>query len=104
MVKVYKFIFPVDFIVLDMEEDREIPIILGRRFLAIEKALIDVHDGNFTLRVNGEEVKFNISNAMRFPKERSTCNRVDIVTPCVEDVVSSIAYSDPLEMSFNTAL
>ena len=34
LVKVDKFIFPVDFVVLDMEEDREVPIILGRPFLA----------------------------------------------------------------------
>ena len=40
--KVDKFIIPVDFIVLDMEEDKEIPIILRRPFLAIGKALIDV--------------------------------------------------------------
>ena len=35
LVKVDKFIFPINFIVLDMEEDIEIPIILGRPFLAI---------------------------------------------------------------------
>ena len=34
IVKVDKFIFPVDFIILDMEEDREVPLILGRPFLA----------------------------------------------------------------------
>ncbi|XP_073138509.1 uncharacterized protein [Henckelia pumila] len=42
LVKVDKFIFPVDFVVLDMEEDNEIPLILGRTFLATGKALIDV--------------------------------------------------------------
>ena len=41
LVKVDKFIFPADFIVLDME-DKEIPIILGRPFLATGRALIDV--------------------------------------------------------------
>ena len=41
---------------------------------------------------------------MRFPEERSTCNRVDIVNPCVEDVISSIAYSDPLERCLSTPL
>ena len=34
LVKIDKFIFPVDFVILDMEEDREVPIILGRPFLA----------------------------------------------------------------------
>ncbi|XP_024043254.1 uncharacterized protein LOC112099949 [Citrus clementina] len=42
LVKVDKFIFPVDFIVLDFEADKEVPIILGRLFLATEKTLIDV--------------------------------------------------------------
>ena len=48
LVKVDKFIFLVDFLVLDMEEDREIPLILGRSFLATGRALIDVHSGNLT--------------------------------------------------------
>ena len=56
LVKVDKFIFPVDFVVLYMEEDRKIPLILGRPFLATKRALIDVHSGNLTLRVNNEEV------------------------------------------------
>ena len=42
LVKVDKFIFPVDFIVLGMPEDKEILIILGRPFLATGRALIDV--------------------------------------------------------------
>ncbi|XP_038698162.1 uncharacterized protein LOC119995768 [Tripterygium wilfordii] len=42
LIKVDKFIFPVDFVVLDMEEDHEIPLILGRPFLAIGRTLIDV--------------------------------------------------------------
>ena len=42
LVKVDKFIFPVDFIVLDMEEDKEIPIILVRPFLATRRAMINV--------------------------------------------------------------
>ena len=42
LVKVDKFIFPTNFIFLDMEEDREIHVILGRPFLAIGRALINV--------------------------------------------------------------
>ena len=51
LVKVDKFIFPVDFIVLNMEEDKEVPIILGRPFLATSWALIDVQKGELRLRV-----------------------------------------------------
>ncbi|KAI3465800.1 hypothetical protein Pfo_022463 [Paulownia fortunei] len=56
LVKVDKFIFPADFVVLDMEEDQEIPLILGRPFLATGRALIDVQRGELTLRVNEDEV------------------------------------------------
>ncbi|XP_042944980.1 uncharacterized protein LOC122278839, partial [Carya illinoinensis] len=65
LVKVDKFIFPADFVVLDMEEDEEVPLILGRPFLATGRALIDVQKGELTLRVNKEEVMFKIYQAMR---------------------------------------
>jgi len=42
LVRVDKFIFPVDFVVMEMEEDEEVPIILGRPFLATRKSLIVV--------------------------------------------------------------
>ena len=60
MVKVRKVILPVDFVVLDMEEDLDVPLILGRPFLATGRALIDVQSGDLTFRVNGEEMKFSI--------------------------------------------
>ena len=42
LIKVGKFIFPMDFVVIDMEEDKQIPLLLGRSFLATGVALIDV--------------------------------------------------------------
>ena len=51
LVKVDKFIFPADFIVLDIKEDKEIPIILGIPFLATYRAMIDVQKGELKLRV-----------------------------------------------------
>ena len=52
LVKVDKFIFPVDFVILDMDEDTQVPLILGRPFLATARTLIDVFNGKLTLRVN----------------------------------------------------
>ncbi|XP_047978789.1 uncharacterized protein LOC125220681 [Salvia hispanica] len=49
LVKVNDFIFPVDFVVFDMEEDRNVPLILGRPFLATGKTMIDVQKGELTL-------------------------------------------------------
>ena len=55
-----KFIFSVDFIVLEMEEDRDVPLILGRPFLATGRTLIDVHQGKLILRFQVEQVMFNV--------------------------------------------
>ncbi|XP_038896448.1 uncharacterized protein LOC120084707 [Benincasa hispida] len=52
LVQVDKFIFPADFIILDYESDREVPIILGRPFLATGRALINVQKGELTIRVD----------------------------------------------------
>ena len=60
LVKVGKFIFPMDFVVMKMEEDNQIPLLLGRPFLATEASLIDVQKGKLTLRVGNEAVHFNI--------------------------------------------
>ena len=52
-----------------MEEDKEIPIILGIQFLATGKAMIDVQKGELKLRVWDDEVRFSVFNAVRDPAE-----------------------------------
>ncbi|KAL0438800.1 UNVERIFIED_CONTAM: Retrovirus-related Pol polyprotein from transposon [Sesamum latifolium] len=68
LVKVGKFVIPVDFVVLDMEEDANTPLILDRPFLVTSKALIDVQKGQLTLRINDEEVVFNVFKAIKHPQ------------------------------------
>ncbi|XP_076936757.1 uncharacterized protein LOC143604043 [Bidens hawaiensis] len=58
LVIVDKFVFPVDFVILDMEADDQVPLILGRPFLRTAKALNDVFDGKITLRVGEENSRF----------------------------------------------
>ena len=50
LVKVGKFIFLVDFVIMKMEEDTQVPLLLGRPFLAIGATLIDVQKGEFYRR------------------------------------------------------
>nr|GFA88916.1 hypothetical protein [Tanacetum cinerariifolium] len=49
-VKVGKFYFPADFVILDFVADPRVPLILGRPFLSTAHALIDVYEGEITLR------------------------------------------------------
>ena len=60
-IKVRKFIFLVDFVVIDIEEDKQVPLLLRRPFLAIGAALIDVKKGEPTLRVRDEAMHFNLN-------------------------------------------
>ena len=64
MVHVDKFIFPIDFVILDFEVDKEVPIILGRPFLATGRTLINVQKGTLTIRVQDDQVTFNVFKSM----------------------------------------
>ncbi|XP_038904282.1 uncharacterized protein LOC120090635 [Benincasa hispida] len=75
LVQVDKFIFPADFILLDYEAEI-LPIILGRPFLAIGRALIDVQRKELTIRVNDQQVKFNVLNALKYPSDMENCQYV----------------------------
>ena len=69
LVKVDKFIFSADFIILDMEEDKEIPIILGRPFLVTSRALIDAKKGELKLRALGYEITFHVFRPWKLPND-----------------------------------
>ena len=85
LVKVDKFIFPVDYIVLDFEADKEVPIILGRPFLATGKTLIDAQKRELTMRVNDQQVAFNVLEATRNPNEVEDCNFLSVVNFVIAD-------------------
>ena len=65
LVKVESFIFPTDFVILDCEVDFEVPIILGRPFLATGRALVDMEKGQMKFWLNNEEATFNICRTIR---------------------------------------
>ncbi|XP_076916432.1 uncharacterized protein LOC143576154 [Bidens hawaiensis] len=83
LVKIDKFVFPVDFVILDMDEDKNVPLILGRPFLATARALIDVCTGRLTLRVGDEEVTFDIGRSMRHPHDHDDVLYIDNGDSCV---------------------
>ncbi|XP_070036947.1 uncharacterized protein [Nicotiana tomentosiformis] len=64
LVQVDKFVFPVDFIVVKMEENKEVPLILGRPFLATSREILDIHDRKLILRVGDEVVTFEMNVEM----------------------------------------
>ena len=80
LIKVDKFIFLVDFVVLDMDEDEKVPLIIGRPFLATNRALIDVESGELTLRVGDDKVQLSINKKDNLPKKQSeSCMKLEFI-------------------------
>ncbi|WVY96365.1 hypothetical protein V8G54_028516 [Vigna mungo] len=73
LVKVDKFLFPVDFVIMELEEDVNVPLILGRPFMKTSRVLIDVENGKLKVRVQDEEVNFDVFQAMSHPKDNKGC-------------------------------
>ncbi|KAL4332766.1 hypothetical protein GQ457_07G014150 [Hibiscus cannabinus] len=79
LVRVDKFIFPADFIVVDCEADKFAPIILGRPFLATGRTLIDVEKGQLTMRVNEQQVTLDVFKALKRSDNPEECHNVNVI-------------------------
>ncbi|XP_010256221.1 PREDICTED: uncharacterized protein LOC104596664 [Nelumbo nucifera] len=97
LVKVDKFILHVDFIVLDMEEDYDMPLILGRHFLATGRVLIDVQQGKLSLIINDEEVIFNVFKAMKHSNDEKEVLMIDCIDDLVDRKFHAFRLDDPIE-------
>nr|GEV02064.1 reverse transcriptase domain-containing protein [Tanacetum cinerariifolium] len=91
-VKVGKFHFLADFVVVDFEADPRIPLILGRSFLRTDRALIDVYGEEITLRVNDKAVTFNLNQTTRYSSTYNdlSVNRIDIIDVAREEYTQEI--------------
>nr|GFB93210.1 reverse transcriptase domain-containing protein [Tanacetum cinerariifolium] len=91
-VKVGKFYFPTDFVVVDFKADPRVPLILGRSFLRTGRALIDVYGEEITLRVNDESITFNLNQTMRYSSsyDDTSVNRVDVIDVTCEEFVQDV--------------
>nr|GEW52684.1 reverse transcriptase domain-containing protein [Tanacetum cinerariifolium] len=99
-VNVGSFHFPVDFVVVDFDADPRVPLILGRSFLKTGRALIDVFEGDLSLRVGKEAVTFNLDQTSRYSANYSdmTAKRIDVIDMACEE------YSQEVLGFFDTNL
>ncbi|GJZ35973.1 reverse transcriptase domain-containing protein [Tanacetum coccineum] len=96
-VKVGKFQFPADFVVVDFDADPRVPLILGRSFLKTGRALIDVYEGELTLRVGKEAVTFNLDQTSRYSSnyDDNSVNRIDVIDMACEEYSQEVlGFSD----------
>ncbi|XP_022003070.1 uncharacterized protein LOC110900490 [Helianthus annuus] len=83
LVKVGDFVFPADFVILDIEENTEVSLILGRPFLATARAMVDMSDGKLTLRVGDKEMKFGVGKRV----EDDPVNYMDVIDSSLDDAL-----------------
>ncbi|XP_057249215.1 uncharacterized protein LOC130590682 [Beta vulgaris subsp. vulgaris] len=95
--RVGKFFIPCDFVVMEMEEDAQVPIILGRPFLATAGAIIDMKNGKITFEVGTEKMEYNLTNSMEAPFMGETIYRLDALDETIEVKAASLQLDDSLQ-------
>ncbi|XP_050896830.1 uncharacterized protein LOC127103625 [Lathyrus oleraceus] len=77
---------PTDFIIMDIKEDSNIPIILGRPFLATVGAIINVKKGKLTFEVGEKKVEFILTQFLKASTIDDTCCLLDVIGECVREM------------------
>ncbi|XP_009594897.1 uncharacterized protein [Nicotiana tomentosiformis] len=99
LLRVDKLIFPVDFIVFEMKECLNEPIILGRPFLSTGREIIDVHQGQLILRVDEEMVIFDMQKILRFSRDESSSSSfsIDMISYLIDEFIDDQLTPDLME-------
>nr|GEV04272.1 DNA-directed DNA polymerase [Tanacetum cinerariifolium] len=99
-VKVGTFHFSADFVVVDFDADPRVPLILERSFLKTRRGLIDVFEGELTLRVGKEAITFNLDQTSRYLANYNDmmANRINVIDMACEYSQEVLGYSDVIEL------
>nr|GFA04810.1 hypothetical protein [Tanacetum cinerariifolium] len=91
-VKVGMFHFSADFVVVDFKPDPRVPLILRRCFLKTDRALIDVHKGELTLRIGNEAITYNLDQTSRYSAnyDQMTANKIDVTDEACEEYFQEV--------------
>nr|GEX61614.1 reverse transcriptase domain-containing protein [Tanacetum cinerariifolium] len=95
-VKVGKFYFPADFVILDFVADPRVPLILGRPFLSTAHALIDVYEGEITLRHDDQSLTLKCGDTPSISYNNlESLNKVDLIgATCEEYSQEVLGFAD----------
>nr|GFA73010.1 hypothetical protein [Tanacetum cinerariifolium] len=103
-VKVGKFYFPADFVVLDFIADPRVPLILGRPFLSTAHALIDVYEGEIILRHDDQSLTLKCGDKPSNSYNNfQSLNKVDLIdVTCEEYSQEVLGFSDVVANEVST--
>ena len=73
MVRVKHLIFPVDFVVIDIEEDANIPLIIGRPFMSTANCVVDMGKRKLQMAIEDQQISFDM-----FHEEKALPDQNDV--------------------------
>ncbi|XP_050920337.1 uncharacterized protein LOC127137974 [Lathyrus oleraceus] len=85
-IRIGQFYIPTNFIIMNIKEDSNIPVILGRPFLATVGAIIYVKRGKITFEVGEEKVEFILTQFLKEPAIDDTCCLLDVIDECIREM------------------
>ena len=77
LVKVRHFTFPVDFVIMDIDEDTKIHLILGRPFMLTANCVVDMGNRSLELSIDNQKITFDLFKAMKYPREGWKCFKIE---------------------------
>ncbi|XP_028184838.1 uncharacterized protein LOC114371673 [Glycine soja] len=95
LVKVRQFIFPADFVIMDIKEDAEIPLILGRPFMLTTNCVVDMGKGNLEMSVDDQKVTFDLFDAAKHSIDRNVCSKMDEIKNEIAQMARAKITQDP---------
>ena len=76
LVRIKHFNFPIDFVVMDIEEDSEIPLILGRPFMLIASCVVDMGKKKLELGIDNQKISFDLFDEEKHLSNQNVCLQV----------------------------
>ena len=90
--------FPVDFVVLDMDEDNDVPLILGRPFLETTRSIIDVGIGELTFHVGDDTIILKAHDSVKMSSDRDDItSHFDVSNITTQLSVQEVPRKDMIE-------
>nr|GFA98875.1 reverse transcriptase domain-containing protein [Tanacetum cinerariifolium] len=105
-IKVGKFYFPADFVILDFVADPHVPLILGRPFLSTAHALIDVYEGEITLRHDDQSLMLKCGDTPSISYNNlESLNKVDLIdATCKEFSQAVLGFTDDVSTEVSSPI
>ena len=96
LVKIRHFTFPVDFVIIDIEEDAEITLILGRPFILSVNYVVDMGNDNLEMSIDNQNITFSIFEAIKCLGEDRMCFKVEEVDKEDVDILQTTSLDKAL--------